>query len=198
MAKRIGDFVDYLKQITEVMTDNKSFLRQQEAYIEQLMQEYGFTNVEKSEILARMTETSTNFINQYATSGAMELIKEEKSTELIQSQKDKIAAEIRLIEAQVKLTECQVETCIEKRKLIPIEIEKIEAEVDDIKARQILTKAQIELIKRQTQNYDDNLLVKSAEFQGGLASYSVNAAAKNSQDAINAFLTTIAEVKGRS
>jgi len=198
MQNKIGDFLNNLESITEQMTGPKSFYEAQMAEVQQLFLDYGFTNIEKSEIMARMVESSTNYINQYATSGAMELLKIEREDE-------KLAIEIKLIEAQIKLTEaqtkvatCQAETCELKKTLIPLEEDKISREILDIEERTRLSVAQQALLKRQTKNYDDNLLVKSAEFQGGLASYSVNAASKNAQNAINEFLTTIGEIKART
>lgn len=58
--------------------------------------------------------------------------------------------------------------------------------------------AQTGLVNRQTAGYGDNMLVKAAEFQGGLASFAVNSGSDTAGSAITAFQTTINQMKTRS
>lgn len=63
-----------------------------------------------------------------------------------------------------------------------------------------LTRAQEALTTRQKAGYGDNMLVKAAEFEGGLASFAVNASPTNPTTgaAIQAFRGTINSVKSRA
>jgi len=58
--------------------------------------------------------------------------------------------------------------------------------------------AQTGLVDRQTAGYGDNMLVKAAEFQGGLASFAVNSDSDSAQGAITEFNTTIKQMKSRA
>lgn len=60
-----------------------------------------------------------------------------------------------------------------------------------------LKQAQRDFTIRQTQGYDDNLLLKIVEEQGGLASFAVNAGSDSAQTTINDLKTKMAAVEGR-
>ena len=62
----------------------------------------------------------------------------------------------------------------------------------------LLIAAQEDLIQRQITGYGDNLIVKAGEYQGGLASFAVNANSDDAQNAINEFLVTINQMKARA
>ena len=176
-TKSIGEYIDYLGQITVKLTDKDSVLVKQQEEIQKLFEDYGFTNQEKSELLAQVSTSAIQYVDQFSTQGAIELIKTDKSNELIEEQKLKIKAEIKLIEAQVKLTECQTETECLKKELVPLEKQKLVLAVEDLKNRVRLTNAQINLVDAQRQNYKDNLIVKASEFLSGTTSYALNAGA---------------------
>ena len=175
--KSIVDYLDYLGKITTQLTNPNSVLAIQQDKIQELFENYGFTNQEKSELLATISTGAIQYVDQFSTQGAIELIKTEKANELVDEQKLKIAAEIKLIEAQVKLTECQTETECLKKELIPLEKQKLVLAAEELRQRVALTEAQINLVDAQRQNYKDNLIVKAAEFLSGTSSYALNAGA---------------------
>lgn len=61
-----------------------------------------------------------------------------------------------------------------------------------------LVSSQKALVDRQTAGYGDNLYVKAGEFQGGLASFAVNSGSDDANAAIQAFQSTIDQIKGRA
>ena len=160
-------YLSYLSNITATMINETSLMAKQKTELNDLFLKFGFTNEEVSKIAGEVTAASTQFINQYATMGAIELIKEGRQQELIAAQIKKIEAEVLLVEAQIKQAENQAD----------------------------LIESQKDLIKRQVKGYDDNIISKAAEFQGGLASFAVNAGSDDAQGAINEFLCTIEELK---
>ena len=283
MAKKsITDYIDYLKQIKTELLDKDGVFELLQKNIEDQFLAYGFTNVEKAEIIAQMNVAAIQFLDQFSTAGAIELIKTDKQNELVDAQKDKIAADIRLIDAEIKLLECRTKNECDKNALIPIEIQTaqknmerttqsiltekskakltdcqatnecargamipldltakskeiektsenikaITASIDmttcqsknecdknaliplelklkekqnlDVSAATALKLKQALMVKRQTENYNDNMLVKAAEFQGGVASYALNAAAPKMDEIVEIFNKTVMEVKGRS
>lgn len=60
-----------------------------------------------------------------------------------------------------------------------------------------LKTAQRDFTTRQIQGYDDNLLLKIVEEQGGLASFAVNAGSDSAQNTINDLKTKMAAVESR-
>ena len=197
-TKSIGDYIDYLSKISDKLRDKDSAFVMLQENIEKLFQEYGFTNVERAEILAQINAAGIQSLDQFSTQGAIELIKTEKQNELVDEQKLKIAADIKLIEAQVKAVECETELNCLKKTLIPLEAEKLRLAGEELRNRVKLTDAQVVLVKRQAQNYNDNMLVKACEFQGGVTSYALNAAAPKMGELVEEFNKTIAMIKGRS
>jgi len=196
--KSIADYIDYLSQISDKLRDSDSAFVALQENIEELFQEYGFTNVERAEILAQINTAGIQSLDQFSTQGAIELIKTEKQNELVDEQKLKIAADIKLIEAQVKAVKCETELNCLKKTLIPLEAEKLRLAGEELRNRVKLTNAQVVLVQRQAQNYNDNMLVKACEFQGGVTSYALNAAAPDMGKLVEEFNKTIAMVKGRS
>jgi len=97
----------------------------------------------------------------------------------------KLVAETKAIEWEAKIQEQKL--LLEKQKL------------DLEKAKILVTKAQEALIARQTTGYDDQLLIKVAEFESGVASNAVNSAPDNAstQDTITKFNTTVDTLKER-
>ncbi len=61
-----------------------------------------------------------------------------------------------------------------------------------------LIRNQAGLVNRQIIGYGDNLIVKAAEYEGGLASFAVNAGSDDAQAAINNFMLTIGQLKARA
>ncbi len=61
-----------------------------------------------------------------------------------------------------------------------------------------LIENQAGLVNRQIVGYGDNLIVKAAEYEGGLASFAVNAGSDDAQAAINNFMLTIGQLKARA
>lgn len=171
MEEAIEDrYVRYLSMITLEMTDEDSFRQGQEDELDDMFNKFSFDNVSIGEVKAKTNVAQTQYINQYATSGAIELIKEEKRSQLIEAQIKEVEAKILLIQAQTDQAEKQA----------------------------LLIDAQKALIDRQEDGYDDNLIVKAGEFQGGLASFAVNANSDDAQSAIDNFNTTILELKARA
>jgi len=58
--------------------------------------------------------------------------------------------------------------------------------------------AQVALVERQHQGYDDSLLLKIMEQQGGLASFAVNSDSDFAQDTINDLKCQMAQIQSRS
>jgi len=83
-----------------------------------------------------------------------------------------IAKEIELKDKDIQLKDKQIE--LEAKK-----VELVDKQIATETYQRELLEAQKHLVDRQTQGYDDNLLVKAAEFQGGLASFAVNSAPEN-------------------
>ena len=160
----------YLGSIITKITDKDSFTEKQEKELSEMFNDFSFTNEQIGQVKAQTNGAQTQFINQYATAGAIELIKEERQQALIDAQILKINAEIALVEAQT---------------------------AQAVKPGQLID-AQPALIERQSDGYDDNLIVKAAEFEGGLASFAVNADSLSAQDAIDKFNATILQIKARA
>ncbi len=246
-------YIGYMKNITTALSDEDSLMIAQHARLENLFRRYALTSEQVGEVLSKTISAETQYINQYATAGAIELIKEERQQALIDAQIEKINAEILLlaqeqlkldaeillIEAQIAklelengLIEAQISKMGKEELLIDQQISKMDkeedlidqqivkmndeilllkAEVEKMEEQISLIKAQTEqaqnqaaliikqgdLIDRQEVGYDDNLIVKSAEYEGGLASFAVNAGSDDAQGAIDNFVATIAQLKAR-
>ena len=159
----------YLGEIIETLAGDQSFIEEQDKQIEIWFNKYGFTNEQMAQVMAQSLSARMQYVSQFASAGAIELIKEERAQALA----DK---EIEKIDKQIELLDAQIEKEKEQKNLIV---------------------AQELLIARQEEGYDDNMLVKAGEFQGGLASFAVNANSDSAQDAIDNFLETINEMKAR-
>ena len=61
----------------------------------------------------------------------------------------------------------------------------------------LLKIAQTSLVTRQEKGYDDNLLVKTAEFQSAVTQFAVNAGGKQIQESVNLLNAKIAQVEHR-
>ena len=163
-------FNTYLASILNEMTKTDSFTEKQFKQLEDLFDKFGLTTEEVSQVMAKSNVAQTQYINQFAVQGALELIKEEKQQELIDKQIEKVDKEIALLDKQIIQAQNQAELIV----------------------------AQKALIDRQEEGYDDNLIVKAGEFQGGLASFAVNADSTSAQDAIDSFLATVNQMKARA
>ena len=194
----IDEYVTNLKAIETTMTDKDSVLEKQKAFVQELFKKYGFDNATKSQLLAEITGASINYINQYASAGAIELIKMDKQNLLVDVQIEEVKARTELIKAQTKQAECETKVTCRKLELLDQEekilIQKVLSAQKDVEVKT----AQIALATRQEQNYNDNLLIKAAEFESGVASYAINAANKDAAKIFQQFSGTVALIKGRS
>jgi len=172
----IVDYTLYLKSITKTLSDNESLATKQKQEMVKQFDRFALTTQEIAQVLTTTLSAETQYLNQYATQGAIALLK-------LDMEADKLAAELRKIEAEIALIEAQKG--------------KVDKEKDHIDAKIALVDAQKALVDRQLDGYDDNLLVKAGEYQGGLASFAVNANSDDAQNAIDEFLITIGEMKGR-
>ena len=78
-----------------------------------------------------------------------------------------------------------------------LELLKLEPEFELKSAQRDVSVAQAKLTDRQRQGYDDNLLLKLVEEQGGLASFAVNAGSDTAQSTINDLKTKMLLVQER-
>ena len=66
---------------------------------------------------------------------------------------------------------------------------------EELKIQDILAaKAKVKLIDRERYGFDDNLKIKQAEFNGSVASFSINVDSTSKQDAIDRFNASIASI----
>ena len=113
---------------------------------------------------------------------AIELIQSTfESLELTSEDKGKILAEI-AVQTTVQFNKDATNAALELIKMEP-----------DFELKQ----AQRDFTIRQIQGYDDNLLLKIVEEQGGLASFAVNAGSDSAQTTINDLKTKMASVEAR-
>lgn len=164
------EYAGYLNTIITEMTKSDSFMDLQDKEIEKQFNRFGLTNEQVALVISQTAAAKMQFVNQFATAGAMELIKEQRAQELAD-------AEILRIQAQTDLIKEQIKKEIEQTNLVL---------------------AQIALIERQDKGYDDNLFVKAAEYEGGLASFAVNADSANAQVAIDKFVESVEQLKDRA
>lgn len=78
-----------------------------------------------------------------------------------------------------------------------IELIRLEPEFELKSAQRDVSLAQAKQIDRQTQGYDDNMLLKLVEEQGGLASFAVNAGSDTAQATINELKAKMQLVQAR-
>lgn len=103
------------------------------------------------------------------------------------------AADIGTEQKGVALTELAVQTAISYNK------DAIQSALDVIRLAPDfdLKESQKALVDRQIQGYDDNLLIKVAEQQGGLASFAVNANSDSAQSTINDLKSKLLAIEER-
>jgi len=194
----IDEYVKNLKAIETTMTEQGSILEKQKAYVQELFKKYGFDNATKSQLLAEITGASIQYVNQFASAGAIELIKTDKQNDLIDIQVKEVEAKIRLIDAQTAQTECETKITCRKLAMMDKEEDLLDAKIADVRKMVEQKTGQIAMLKRQEQNYNDNLLIKVAEFESGVASYAINAANKDAEKIFKAFSATVGDIKARS
>ena len=194
----VNEYVDNLREIEKTMTSPDSVLEKQKDFIQTLFKKYGFDNQTKSKLLAEITGASIQYVNQFASAGAIELIKMDKQNDLIDIQIKEVEAKIKLIDAQTAQTECETKITCRKLAMMDKEEDLLNAKIADVKKMVEQKTAQIAMLKRQEQNYNDNLLIKVAEFESGVASYAINAANKDSDKIFQQFSATVGDIKARS
>jgi len=218
-------YYTYLKGIIETLANNDSFVKKQHEEMNKMFQKFMFTNEQIGEVYKATLVAETQYINSYATSGAMALIQEEEKQALLdaqirkieaeialsEKQSDKMDKEIELVQAQIDkmelesgLISAQISKMAKEELLIDGQISKIDSDIELNEAKKNHVEQQAELVQtqkaladRQIVGYSDNLLVKAGEYQGGLASFAVNANSDDAQSAINEFLMTINQIKSR-
>jgi len=194
----IDEYVKNLKAIETTMTEKGSILEKQKDYVQELFKKYGFDNATKSQLLAEITGASIQYVNQFASAGAIELIKTDKQNDLIDIQVKEVEAKIKLIDAQTAQTECETKITCRKLAMMDKEEDLLDAKIADVRKMVEQKTGQIAMLKRQEQNYNDNLLIKVAEFESGVASYAINAANKDAEKIFKAFSATVGDIKARS
>ncbi len=120
-----------------------------------------------------------------------DLLLKEKDLELKEQELLKMNAEIDLMEAKI-ITESKQQLNIVAD--TALKTKKAATETNQT----LLVASQKLLVDRQIQGYADNLLVKAAEYQGGLASFAVNSGSDTANEAISDFQTTINQIKLRA
>ena len=188
--------------------------------MEDSFNKFQLTNEQVGEILSQVHIASGQYITDIAMRAAMEANKlaiEQPEREQrilllreqveVAKQEAAIAKEklgIMRIDLQIKGQELEVakeELKIKKEGLVKIkaEVGLINEKVKTEKEMPNKVKGDIAYVKRQKDAYDDNLIVKTAEFQSSIASYAVNAGSnKTAGDVIKNFNITLAELKRRS
>jgi len=194
----VDEYVKNLRAIEATMTEQGSILEKQKDYLQELFKKYGFDNATKSQLLAEITGASIQYVNQFASAGAIELIKTDKQNNLIDIQVKEVEAKIRLIDAQTAQTECETKITCRKLAMMDKEEDLLDAKIADVRKMVEQKTGQIAMLKRQEQNYNDNLLIKVAEFESGVASYAINAANKDAEKIFKAFSATVGDIKARS
>ena len=163
-------FNEYLKSVVSTMIADDSLRDKQHKKLVELFDSFGLTSEQISQVMAQTLVAETQYINQFGTMGASKILEEERAGDLTTKQIEKLDKEIELIGKQIIRETNQANLIL----------------------------AQKALIERQEDGYDDNLIVKSAEFEGGLASFAVNANSDTAQAAIDKFVATIAQLKLRA
>ncbi len=158
MAELKSTFIDYFNDISKELTSKTSNFQLQIDLAELQFQRFGLTNEQISMFMVEVNKEAIKTFAAYASSSAIELIKIEEASDLADKDLELKDKEIELMEKKIEL---------------------IDAQIAGEEAQEALTNAQKDLVDRQVQGYDDNLLVKAAEYQGGLASFAVNSAPEN-------------------
>ena len=214
-------FLKYIGDITDKFVSDKSLINNQYDKIDELMGLYGLDNTQKAQVIAELSKSIIGETGREINSSAIELLKIEEE-QALRDVKLLIAKEelkIKAIEAEIaktKLAQAKLELlgikC--KNELVCAQAATERAKKLDVEAttelRQAqkitevekaeLTRMQQKLVLRQKQGYGDNLLVKAAEFKGGLASFAMNSAPENptTQAAVDSFNGTVNQLAGRS
>ena len=226
MSTMKDDFVSYLEQISKKMISETSSYSTQIKKIEDQLIRFGLTNEQFAVAITEVNKAATQFITQYANSSAIELIRLETQQPLLDAQielankdleiKDKEIAikekDLELKDKELELKDKEIEIATKELELKQADVALKEQQILESQAKVQLIQAQTQtevtqrgliqaqtaLIDRQVQGYDDNLLVKAAEFEGSLASFAVNAGSTSAQSAINNFNSTISQIKARA
>ena len=120
--------------------------------------------------------------------------------------------DLELKSKELQIKEKQLQIMAQELAIKTKQLELMAQQIAESKAKEDLTRAQVlsenkqaamivaqtALVTRQTYGYGDNLLIKSAEFEGSLASFAVNADSDTKQDAINKFVATVTQIKQRA
>ncbi len=219
-------FRGYLKDISNGMIDEQSSYDKQLKNIDEQFLRYGLTNEQMATLLSEINGKATQYITQYANASALELVRLQINQPLLEAEillkekelelKDKDLLikdkELAIKEQELALAEKELE--IKEKELVKIDAEVIlitnQAATELQKARliqaqtmteayqQSLIEVQTRLVNRQVDGYGDNLLVKAAEFQGGLASFAVNSGSDTANSAIANFNQSVAMLITRS
>lgn len=211
-------FLEYLGDISTKMVDDDSVFQKQLTDIGKQKLKFGLTNEQYAQALTQVHVGATQFITQYSNSSSIELLKLELNQPLLDAQialaekdlelKDKELElkdkELELMALQINIAEQELLIKQEELKLMYAKIDEIEQKILLMKEQTItetkqqgMIDAQTGLVVRQTTGYGDNILVKAGEFQGSLASFAVNSNSDDAQGAIDEFLATINQMKGR-
>ena len=214
-------FLKYIDDITAKFVSDTSLIKNQYTKVDELLLSYGIDNTQKAQVIAELTKSVIGETGREINSSAIELLKIEEEQEL-RDVKLLIAKEelkIKAIEAEIaktKLAQAKLELlgikC--KNELVCAQAATERAKKLDVEAttelRQAqkitevekaeLTRKQQALVLRQKQGYGDNLLIKSGEFKGGLASFAMNSAPENptTQTLIDSFNSTVRAIEQRS
>jgi hypothetical protein len=165
-------FLDLFGTISDELIDKDSNFQKQIDIAELQFQRFGLTNEQISVFLTEVNKEAIKTFPAYASSSAIEIMKLDQQEEII-------AQEILLKKAQVELAEKELQLKDKQIELEDKKIELLEKQIATEEYQKELLEAQKNLVDRQTQGYNDNLLVKASEFQGGLASFAVNSAPEN-------------------
>ncbi len=177
MAQLKDTFIDYFNDISTELTSASSNFQKQIDLAELQFQRFGLTNEQISTFMVEVNKEAIKTFAAYASSSSIELIKIEEASDLA----DK---EIELKEKQIELADKELALKDKEMDLTDKKIELITAQIKTEAGQEALLESQKDLVDRQIQGYDDNLLVKAAEFQGGLASFAINSAPENPTTAI--------------
>ncbi len=158
MAQLKDTFIEYFNDISTELTSANSNFQKQLDIAEAQFDKFGLTNEQISTFVVEVNKEAVKTFAAYASSSSIELIKIEEASDLAEK-------EIELKDKEIELTEKKIEL--------------IEAQILTEAGQADLLDSQKDLVDRQIQGYNDNLLVKAAEFQGGLASFAVNSAPEN-------------------
>jgi len=102
-----------------------------------------------------------------------------------------------ITDQELLLKECQVAGCELDNQLKEKQLSIGDKDLALKDAELGLSIEQKNLVQRQIRGYDDNMLIKIAEFQGGLASFAVNANSDTAQDTIDTLHEKMKAVEDR-